>query len=228
MPRTIARFESLPSTMQEAARLAAAGCEAGTAVVAEEQTAGVGRHGHSWHSERGAGLYVSVVLRRPAAPWITLAMGLAAAEAIENTTGLRADLRWPNDVMLGGRKLAGILVESVPGALIVGVGVNVNQQAFPADIAHLATSLRIESGREHSKVAVLEALLGWVDHYAGMDGGDVIREFQERSSYARGRRVVVDGAGEGVTEGLDEQGFLILRRPDGSRTTILAGGVRPA
>jgi BirA family biotin operon repressor/biotin-[acetyl-CoA-carboxylase] ligase len=228
MPRRIVRFESITSTMHEAGRLAAEGCDSGTAVVADEQTAGLGRHGHSWHSERGAGLYVSVVLRHGPAPAVTLAMGLAAAEAIENTAGLRADLRWPNDLVLHGRKVAGILVESIPGALIVGVGVNVNHRAFPADIEHLATSLRIESGREQSREALLDTLLSWVDHYANVSEEDVIREFQGRSSYARGRRVVVDGVGEGVTDGLNEQGFLILRRADGSRATILAGGVRPA
>jgi BirA family biotin operon repressor/biotin-[acetyl-CoA-carboxylase] ligase len=196
--------------------------------VAEEQTAGVGRHGRSWHSERGAGLYVSVVLRRPPAPAVTLAMGVAAAEAIENTTGLRADLRWPNDLMLRGRKVAGVLVESIPGALIVGIGLNVNHASFPEGIAEAATSLRIETGREHSREALLEALLGWVDRYADVPVADTIREWEAHSSYARGKRVVVDDVGEGVTDGLDENGFLILRRADGSRTTILAGGVRPA
>jgi BirA family biotin operon repressor/biotin-[acetyl-CoA-carboxylase] ligase len=214
--------------MKEAAGLAAGGCDSGTAVVAEEQTAGVGRHGRWWHSERGAGLYVSVVLRKPPAPAVTLAMGIAVAEAIENITGLRADLRWPNDLMLRERKLAGILVEAVPGALIVGIGLNVNHARFPEEIAATATSLLIESGREHSREALLDALLGWVDHYADVAVADAVLEWAARSSYARGKRVVVEEAGEGVTDGLDENGFLILRRADGSRTTILAGGVRPA
>lgn len=227
MARQILRLISTASTMQEAARLAAQGCATGTAVVAEEQTAGIGRHGHTWHSETGAGLYVSVVLRIAPAPSVTLAMGIAVAEAIENTTSLRPDLRWPNDVMLRQRKVAGILVEALTGALVVGIGVNVNHLDFPAGIAQEATSLRLESGREQSKEALLDAVLGWVDHYAVISGADIIREFQTRSSYARGMKVVVEGA-EGVTDGLDESGFLILRRTDGVRTTILAGGVRPA
>jgi BirA family biotin operon repressor/biotin-[acetyl-CoA-carboxylase] ligase len=228
MTRRIVRFESVSSTMQAAGELAAGGCDSGTCVVADEQTAGLGRHGHSWHSERGVGLYMSVVLRRAPAPAVTLAMGIAAAEAIENATGLRPDLRWPNDLLLRGRKVAGILVESIPGALIVGIGVNVNHVAFPEEISGSATSLRIESGREHSKEALLEALLAWIDYYGNAPAADVIGEFEARSSYARGRRVLVDDAGEGVTDGLDDDGFLILRRRDGSRTTILAGGVRPA
>jgi BirA family biotin operon repressor/biotin-[acetyl-CoA-carboxylase] ligase len=227
MGRQILRLASTASTMQEAARLAAEGCASGTAVVAEEQTAGIGRHGHTWHSETGSGLYVSVVLRIASAPAVTLAMGLAVAEAIENTTALRPDLRWPNDVMLHQRKVAGILVEALSSALVVGIGVNVNHREFPLEIAQEATSLRLESGREQSKEALLEAVLGWVEHYAAISRADIIREFETRSSYARGMRVVVEGI-EGVTEGLDESGFLILRRADGVRTTILAGGVRPA
>jgi BirA family biotin operon repressor/biotin-[acetyl-CoA-carboxylase] ligase len=228
MARRILRFDSLPSTMREAATLAAQGCEPGTAVVAEEQTAGVGRHGHAWYSERGAGLYVSVVLRVSPRPVLTLAMGVAAAEAIETVTGLRPDLRWPNDVMLRGRKAAGILVEAVSGAAIVGVGVNVNHTEFPPDIAGTATSLRIESGHSHAKESLLEALLGWIDHCAGFAPEDILREFEARSSYVRGRQVTVEGGGQGVTDGLDPGGFLILRRPDGARETIMAGGVRPA
>jgi BirA family biotin operon repressor/biotin-[acetyl-CoA-carboxylase] ligase len=226
--REIFRFESIPSTMLEAARLAAGGCASGTAVVADEQTAGAGRHGRSWHSERGAGLYVSVVLRLPPAPVLTLALGIATAEAIENISGLNADLRWPNDVMLRERKTAGILVEAGERAMIAGIGINVNHRSFPAELAESATSLRLESGREYSKDALLEALLGWIDHYAALPADEVLSQFSARSTYVRGKRVTVDGGIGGITDGLDDSGFLILRRPGGERTTILAGGVRPA
>jgi BirA family biotin operon repressor/biotin-[acetyl-CoA-carboxylase] ligase len=226
--RRVLRFDTVPSTMAEAAKLAAAGCESGTAVVAEEQTAGVGRHGHAWHSARGAGLYVSVVLRIPPAPVLTLALGIAAAEAIETTTGLRVDLRWPNDLMLRGRKTGGILVEAVPGAAIAGTGINVGHRGFPPELAEIATSLRMESGREHSKEALLTALLDWTGHFTALPPEEILREFAARSSYVRGKRVTVDDELEGVTEGLDAGGFLILRLRDGTRTTIMAGGVRPA
>src|SRR5580704_12126288 len=103
-------LRSTESTMRDAANLAARGEAHGTIVVADEQTAGIGRHGHSWHSEIGAGLYVSIVLRLPdAVPVLMLALGLAARDAIVETTGLRPDLRWPNDVLLGGLKCAGVL-----------------------------------------------------------------------------------------------------------------------
>jgi hypothetical protein len=156
--RQLAWFETLGSTMHEAARMAAAGCSAGTAVVAEEQTAGQGRHGHSWHSEPGAGLYVSVVLRLSlppdSLPALTLALGLATAEAIARVCDLSADLRWPNDVMIDDRKVAGILVQlsdSVAGVAIAGIGVNVNHARFPPELASQATSLGRAAGSVQSR-----------------------------------------------------------------------------
>jgi BirA family biotin operon repressor/biotin-[acetyl-CoA-carboxylase] ligase len=236
--RDISFFESITSTMDEAAAASRAGCPSGTAVLAEEQTAGQGRHGHSWHSESGAGLYVSVVLRLPlpadSLPVITLALGLAAAESISRLTGLEPDLRWPNDVMLGERKTAGILVQLVDSAAIAGIGINVNHTAFPLEIASDATSLRIVSGRTQSREDLLVELLPAIDSFGRMlvEGGrqSVIDQFARHSSYARGKRVRVtqpDGFVEGVTAGLDPAGFLIVRRDDGTDSLILAGGVRP-
>jgi len=237
--REISFFESITSTMHEAAIRAAAGCASGTAVVAEEQTAGQGRHGHSWHSEAGAGLYVSVVLRLAlppdSLPVLTLALGLATAEAITRVTDLIPDLRWPNDVMLGEKKTAGILVQLVDSVAIAGIGVNVNHSAFPPEIAGEAASLRLAAGSPQSREDLLTALLPAIDSFCRMlvEGGrgPVLDLFARRSSYVRGKRVRVDqpgGAVEGVTAGLDPAGFLILRADDGSESLILAGGVRPA
>src|SRR5436305_1823180 len=106
---------------------AAAGCPRGTIVIAGEQFAGQGRHGHTWHSEANTGLYCSLVLEP--APLLTLALGLAAVDAIERATGLVCDIRWPNDLMLGGKKTGGILVQLVEGAAIAGIGINVNQRS---------------------------------------------------------------------------------------------------
>ena len=150
------------STMQMASELAAKGCPSGTVVGADEQTAGRGRYGRVWHSEPGSGLYVSEVLRLrlPPAdlPAVTLTLGLAVAEAILNTTGIPCDLRWPNDVMVAGKKCAGILVQLQDDAVIAGIGVNVNQTVFPEELQPLATSLRIVSGREQSRDALFENL----------------------------------------------------------------------
>lgn len=237
--RRISFFESITSTMHEAAALAAAGCPSGTAVVAEEQTAGEGRHGHTWHSEPGAGLYVTVVLRLPLAPdslpALTLALGLAAAETIARATDLQPDLRWPNDVMLGDRKTAGILVQLVDSVAIAGLGVNVNHSAFPPEIAAQATSLRLATGHPHSREDLLVGLLPAIDSFCRMlgEGGrqPLLDQFSRHSSYVCGRRVCVDQPGgilTGTTAGLDPSGFLKLRADDGSESLILAGGVRPA
>ena len=167
--REVVWLETTGSTMVEAARLAAAGCPQGTVVVAEEQTAGQGRHGRSWHSEKGAGLYVSIVLR-PQLPagsilTLTLALGLATQEAMLHATGIACDLKWPNDILAGGKKCAGILAQRTGEAVISGIGINVNQETFPADIRGLATSLRMLSGRVQSREDLLVHLLLSVDKY---------------------------------------------------------------
>jgi BirA family biotin operon repressor/biotin-[acetyl-CoA-carboxylase] ligase len=237
--RQIVWLDATPSTMVEAARLAAAGCPSGTAVGAEEQTAGQGRYGRSWYSERESGLYVSVVLRLPLPaadlPVLTLALGLATAEAIARSTGLGCDLRWPNDVLLDGRKCAGILAQAAEAAFIAGIGINVNHAFFPAELAAHAISLRMASGESHSRERLLADLLPAVDSFARMlvEGGraPVLRMFTRASSYACGKRVIVEQGGVmlcGTTQGLDPAGFLTLRQDDGSTSVILAGGVRPA
>src|ERR1700733_5025908 len=141
---------TIGSTMTEASRLAAAGCDSGTVVGAEEQTAGQGRYGRVWHSEPGSGLYVSIVLRHQfppdTLPLVTLALGLAVSDAILKAADLACDLRWPNDVLLRSRKCAGILAQLEGPAIIAGIGINVNHAAFPDELAAIATSLRIASG----------------------------------------------------------------------------------
>lgn len=237
--REIVWLETCGSTMAEAARLASARCASGTVVVAEEQTAGQGRHQHTWLSERESGLYVSTVLR-PDLPeestrLLSMALGLATSEAIARTTDLRTDLRWPNDVLIGERKCAGILVHMEAGALITGIGINVNQTSFPPEIAGIATSLRLASGCPQSRELLFIHLLESMDSFTRMlaEGGrgPVLKMFTRTSSYAAGKRVIVEQGEqtiEGVTDGLDPSGFLYVRRADGSRVTILAGGVRPA
>jgi BirA family biotin operon repressor/biotin-[acetyl-CoA-carboxylase] ligase len=201
-------------------------------VVAEEQTAGQGRHGHAWHSEPGNGIYCSVVL--DPSPALTLALGLAAQHAIFEATSLHCDLRWPNDLMLGGKKVAGVLAQGIDGRAVAGIGINVNHTSFPEELAGEAASLRgwgRTAGPELGREDLLIALLRAVDTFAALPRADVLRLFTQASSYARGRHVVVqqaDGVIEGVTAGLDPSGFLIVRREDGTDTLILAGGVRAA
>ena len=222
--RAVEYYSTVDSTMA-----AATGRALGTIVVADEQTAGRGRHGHSWHSEPGAGIYVSIVLQPT--PVLTLALGLATAEAIAITTGIACDLRWPNDVMVRGRKVAGILVELVNGLAIGGIGINVNQSGFPAGLAEEATSLRLQAGCEFSRTAILLSVIQAIESFQTFDKEAVLRLFTQGSSYASGRRVTVsqpEGTVEGVTAGLDGSGYLVVRQDDGTDTLILAGGVRAA
>src|SRR5579864_9093543 len=163
--RDLRYFRAIDTTMREAAALAAAGAPTGTTVIAEEQTAGQGRHGHTWHSEHAVGLYLSILLppKQGAVPTLTMALGLATAEAITQSTALPCDLRWPNDVLVNGKKVAGILAQLTESTAIAGIGINVNHQRFPADLAQEATSLYLESRHEHSREAILIALLPAVD-----------------------------------------------------------------
>jgi BirA family biotin operon repressor/biotin-[acetyl-CoA-carboxylase] ligase len=229
------------STMTEASRLAASGAPSGTVVGAEEQTVGQGRHGRSWHSEAGSGLYVSIVLRRRftpnTLPVVTLALGLAAREAILKATGLSCDLRWPNDVLIESKKCAGILttLESSTGSsvIVAGIGINVNHSSFPAELGGIATSLRIAGGGVQSREGLLVELLSSVDAYCDLletqGRGPVIDIFSRISSFVSGRRVCVDQDGSllrGTTAGLNDAGFLIIRSDDGHDSLIVAGGVR--
>ena len=234
-PALIHWFGSIDSTMHEAARLAHAGAPSGALVGADEQTAGLGRQGHAWHSETESGLYVSLVLRIPVLPAdipvVTLALGLAAADAITKTAGVACDLRWPNDVLIKGKKACGILTQLHGTAIVAGIGVNVNHTHFPAPIDALATSLRLASGRAHSRETLLGHLAAGVESFTGIlvHGGksELLRLFENASSYVRGRRVIVDESVRGTTAGLNADGFLVLRKDDGVETLILAGGVRP-
>src|SRR5204862_236709 len=147
--------DSLDSTMIEARR----DLQPGRIVGAEEQTAGIGRHGRKWISPAGAGLYVSMVLAAKPIPVVMLALGLAAREAVGN-----ADLRWPNDVLLNGKKCAGVLAQLEGDTIIAGIGINVRQIEFPDDLETPATSLLLE-GVQIAREDLLVALASAVDHY---------------------------------------------------------------
>ena len=238
-------YYSIGSTMDVASELAHHGAPHGTIVLAEEQTAGRGRLGHSWYSERSTGIYCSLILRprMPAAlgPVLTLAAGLALADTVSELTHQPADLRWPNDVLLGELKCGGVLLEMTAEAELVkylglGIGVNVNQQAFPQELAGEATSLALVAGRRLSRAEVLETLLHALDgrcrQFLDAGSASVIADFQSRSSFAWGRRVVVEnqtGSFTGATQGLDSAGFLLVLRDDTAKVEpVLAGTLRPA
>jgi BirA family transcriptional regulator, biotin operon repressor / biotin---[acetyl-CoA-carboxylase] ligase len=219
----------------------------GSVYFADEQTAGRGRNGHRWHSAVGDGLYVSVIVRpRMAlseALWLSLATGMAVQVAILEVTGLRAEIRWPNDVLVGKRKCCGVLVESTANGAgmlrhaVIGIGVNVNQQRFPADVEGLATSLRMETDTVWPRQSVLAALLRALDREIGLleseiaetrTGPGVLERFAVASGWVCGKPVsVAEGGGyTGVTAGLDKRGYLLVRDGDGELRTVLSGSVR--
>lgn len=234
-------FPEIGSTNTAAMQAAASGAEEGTVFLADQQTSGRGRNGHGWHSEPGSAILVSVVLRPRIAPaqclWLSLMAGLAAQAAISRACGVDCDLRWPNDLLIGRKKLCGILTEISVEAeqlryAVIGVGINVNQQSFPHEIIPLATSLKVETGKEWSRGDLLVALLESVETeyrrgLAPVRTDSLPRRVEAISSYARGKRVHVDEAGgyDGVTDGLDARGFLRVRTAEGIKT-VISGGVR--
>ncbi|MBM3761350.1 MAG: biotin--[acetyl-CoA-carboxylase] ligase [Acidobacteria bacterium] len=229
MSRVIWR-ERLDSTMTEAARLAAEGIPNGTVVAARMQTAGQGRQGREWLSASGDGLYCTFILRLAEVPAITLALGLAVVEALTPIVGSGLDIRWPNDVLWQGKKLCGILARLEHGVVLAGIGINLNQLQFPPGLRTPATSLRLATSKTFDAEEVLNQLLGPVDQATQLNREEILRLFAQTSSYVSGRRVRVDLDGsilEGVTDGLDEFGFLRIRKENGARETVYAGSVRP-
>lgn len=230
-------FASIGSTMNEAVRLAGAEALHGTVVLADEQTAGLGRMGRSWLSSQDVGIYSSVILRIPLSaanlPVAMLLLGLATAEAIESATHLACDLRWPNDVLIRERKVAGILAQFIGSYVVAGIGINVNHESLPADLRTPATSLRIESGgRSYRREAIVIALLAALDSFCAMLAAEgtksILRAFTSASSYVLNRRVAIEeNGGKGITAGLDENGFLLVRGDSGQMQRIATGGIRP-
>ena len=250
-------FGSVGSTNALAVEAAQAGVKSG-AWVADEQTAGRGRGGHSWHSAAGDGLYVSVLLRPRLAGAdalkLSLAAGVAAVNAIEQATGVRIALRWPNDLMdsmdgsnaSAGKKLGGILTETAleggDGALsfaVIGIGINLNQPAMPPELEAIATSLRCSRlGQDTRREVLLPVLLHELAHEVSLVEREVrgepmpfgiLARFEQASPMVRGLAVRVDedGGYTGVTDGLDTHGLLCVRGADGLVRTVRHGGVRP-
>ena len=233
-------YHSLPSTNDVARELAASGASEGVGVLAFEQTAGRGRQGRSWLSPGGEGLYLSIVLRpcmkARESPILTLASAVAVAETLIVDFGVAADIKWPNDVMARGRKISGILVESATEGdqlqyAVLGIGVNVSQRSFPADLCQPATSVFLELGSEVALEDVLRPLLARVDGWyraATVDAPLVISRWEELSSYGQGCEVTIDspeGSIEGTTRGLTPNGALMIELDDGQTREVVSGEV---
>jgi BirA family biotin operon repressor/biotin-[acetyl-CoA-carboxylase] ligase len=235
---SIVRLGRVESTQTVAFALAADGAPDGTVVMADSQAAGRGRRGRAWRDEPGASLLVSIVLRprlEPARlPGLSLAAGVAVAEALTRTAGITPRLKWPNDVLVGGRKLAGILLETrLTGArptAVLGVGVNLSQRVFPADLGPRATSVWLASGRLVDRDALLSALLDALGDWRRRlerQGFAPIRTRWRALADTLGRTVTVDGV-SGVAVDVDADGALVVADAEGRRRRVLAGDVGDA
>jgi BirA family transcriptional regulator, biotin operon repressor / biotin---[acetyl-CoA-carboxylase] ligase len=217
-------YQSLPSTNTEVARLAIQGAAEGLSVIADEQTAGRGRLQRKWSSPRGAGLYFSMLLRPklalPLWPLITFAAALAANDALLESCGLQTDIKWPNDLLAGERKICGILSETIETpqgrAVVVGIGINLKPEAYPADLRPIATSVAEASSYPGEKETILESLQRALSRRYGilqeMDGPQrILKSWVGRSSYAHDKTVDIINGEEtfrGVTRGLESDGAL--------------------
>src|SRR5215475_13191837 len=231
--RNLYHFYDVDSTNLFASRLLAHGRKLpeGTVIIAESQTAGRGRLGRTWHSERESGIYFSMVLFPKAppslAPLFTLATAVAMHNAIERYTGLDIDIKWPNDLLIGRQKFCGILSEiqaevDLVKTMIVGIGVNANHEHFPEDIANRATSLRIASGRIQSRIEILlEFFEEFENIYLDFERKgprSIIAQWSRNSSFADGRRIEIhDGVRKiaGITRGLNALGALPIDQKGG-------------
>jgi len=226
--------DSVESTNDEARVLAQAGAADGLIVMAEQQTAGRGRRGAAWFSPTGESLAFSILLRPDESkalwPRLALAAGLAVAEAVEQF-GPQAGIKWPNDIWIGNRKAAGILVEAGSDFAVVGIGLNVNTTRFPPAVADIATSLRIETSQVFSRADVLGAIIGKFARRRQQIG----HEFEELIAAVRVRCVLtgksvslstVSGPRAGIVEGIAPGGELLLRTESGLERLIQADDVR--
>ena len=237
----IVYFDATDSTNAQAKRLAEAHAPHGTLVVSDRQDGGKGRRGRSWASPSGVGIWMSLILRPEIAPssasMLTLAAALAVREGIQEETGLSPLIKWPNDLVLNGKKICGILTEMSTELMeiqyvITGIGINVNQREFPSEIRDTATSLSLEAGRCFRRSSLIAAILKAFekDYAAFLKTGDLSLLLEEYNACLvnRGKEVcILDPSGEyrAVAEGIDESGSLLVTLPDGTRREIISGEV---
>ncbi len=240
---TILRFDSLPSTNDLAREMAAEGASEGICVLARSQTAGRGRLGRAWSSPAGEGLYLSIILRPEVKPALSTAITFAAAVAVAETLALdfnlTVDIKWPNDVLAGGRKICGILVETaVENELlqyaVMGIGVNLGQRDFPDEIRQTATSVFLQSGKPVEPGEFFNFLIDRLERWyrlAISDAQEVFARWQQLSSYAQAcpvRVTLAEGEVEAVTRGLTPTGALIIELGNGETRQIASGEVTAA
>ncbi|OPY10895.1 MAG: Bifunctional ligase/repressor BirA [Syntrophus sp. PtaB.Bin001] len=238
----IAYFRKTDNTNNQAKVLAYDGTPEGTLVIAEEQSEGRGRRGRTWFSPPGQGIYATVVLRPliplNEAPKLTVLAAVATADALEGSTGLPVRIKWPNDILVRDRKMAGILTEigtemDLVDFAVIGMGLNVNipELSFPDNLRTPATSILIESGQTFPRVRLLQSWLEALEKYYDLfrrGSFDVILSRWKLLTDILGKRIAVDLPGRqyaGEVQEVDENGVLILREPDGTFQRIFSGDI---
>lgn len=237
---TVLSYDSLPSTNSEAARLALAGAVEGLCIVADEQTAGRGRLGRQWLSPPGAGLYFSMLLRPSVGtdrwPLLTLMAAVAVHDTLREACDLETDIKWPNDLLVDGRKLCGILAESLETdqgrAVVIGIGLNLSASAFPVELRATAISLEEAAGKTPDRELILKTLLTSMAHYYdafhSTGSRQIIDTWCRYSSFADGKKIRVsmdDEVIEGTARGLEGDGALRVETADGEIKIVRAGDV---
>lgn len=238
---TILHFDSIDSTNTEGLNQARRGADEGLCIVARQQTAGRGRHGRVWVSEKDAGLYFSIVLRPKIEnrflSLLTLMTAVAVTDVLRELYRLKPDIKWANDVHVNGKKICGILAETTETpkglAVVVGIGINLKSSNFPDEIARTATSIEAETGKKTDFEELLNFLTRFLDYFYGIlqsPGGAkiILEEWKKRSSYTFGKRVRVKLENEtitGTTDGLEETGALRVKTDEGEVKIVQAGEV---
>ena len=234
-------FDETDSTNTRARKLAEEGAPHGTLVVADRQTAGKGRRGKSWVSPAGTGIWMSMVLRPSMSPMsasmLTLIAGLAVVRGVKESTGLEAMIKWPNDAVLNGKKICGILTEMSTEVeciryVIPGIGINVNIDGFPEEIRATATSLKLEAGRNIKRSPVIAAVADSFEYYydifmktSNMSG---LKDDYNKALVNKDREVLVldpRGQYKGRAQGIDDEGSLLVRQEDGNVSAVISGEV---
>ena len=239
--KKIVYYKQLDSTNAEIARLAVQGAEHGTVVAAESQTAGRGRRGRRWESPAGENIYMSILLRPDCvpdkAPMLTLVMAYSVAQVIEELEFAEVQIKWPNDLVLSGKKICGILTEmQLKGSeidyVVVGVGINVNTRNFPAELENRATSLFLESGRKFERESIVENIVDKFEHayrqFGNVQDLSFLQETYNSMLVNAGKEVRVLEPGKEYTayaQGINSKGELMVRTPNGEEKTIYAGEV---
>jgi BirA family biotin operon repressor/biotin-[acetyl-CoA-carboxylase] ligase len=226
----VEHFAELDSTNRHALAAAGAGAADGLVVVADHQTAGRGRLDRRWEAPPGSSLLVSVLLRRPPtadAFRLVMAAAVSLAEAVERIAGVMAGLKWPNDLVVGDRKLAGLLAERDGDALVVGAGCNVNWETFPPELADTATACNLETGRAVDRDALLDAyLVAFGNHLDAPE--QVVATYRQRL-VTLGRRVRVERTSQspivGEAIGIDADGALVVAADSGDQHRVVVGDV---